>query len=122
MNGIFLQGNSYDSVFRYERHLVFPKMMKNNCPDFSVDQSFYNADEEKEGTCRRYLSLLDNALNQVLSNSVCIFFRNLCVEIGEKTNVYTLEVSMHGHELSNDDPAEENEVLPYSEEECKFIR
>ena len=63
MNGIFLQGNSYDSVFRYERHLVFPKMMKNNCPDFSVDQSFYNADEEKEGTCRRYLSLLDNAPN-----------------------------------------------------------
>ena len=63
MNGIFLQGNSYDSVFRYERHLVFPKMMKNNCPDFSVDQSFYNADEEKEGTCRRYFSLLDNAPN-----------------------------------------------------------
>ena len=27
---------------------------------------------------------------------------------------------MHGHELSNDDPAEENEVLPYSEEECKY--
>ena len=54
---------------------------------------------------------------------MCIyFFRNLCVEIGEKTNVYTLEVSMHGHELFNDDPAEENEVLPYSEEECKFIR
>ena len=62
MNGIFLQGNSYDSVFRYERHLVFPKMMKNNCPDFSVDQSFYNADLEKEGTCRRYDSDVFGAL------------------------------------------------------------
>ena len=54
MNGIFIQGNSYDSVYRYERHIVFPKMMNNNCPDFSVDQSYYNADLEKEGTCRRY--------------------------------------------------------------------
>ena len=55
MHGVFIQGNSYDSVYRYERHIVFPKMMKNNCPDFSVDQSYYNADLEKEGTARRYI-------------------------------------------------------------------
>ena len=54
MHGVFIQGNSYDSVYRYERHIVFPKMMKKACPDFSVDQSYYNADLEKEGTARRY--------------------------------------------------------------------
>ena len=54
MMGIFIQGNSYDSVYRYERHIVFPKMLAQNCPDFSQAQTYYNADIEKEGTCRRY--------------------------------------------------------------------
>ena len=49
-----------------------------------------------------------------------LFFRNLCIEIGEKTNVYSLEVSMHGYEIENDDPAEDNEIITYSEEDCKF--
>ena len=48
-----IQGNSYDSVYRYERHIVFPKMLAQNCPDFSQAQTFYNADLEKEGTARR---------------------------------------------------------------------
>ena len=54
-----------------------------------------------------------------LQNTI-IFFRNLCIEIGEKTNVYSLEVSMHGYEIENDDPAEDNEIITYSEEDCKF--
>ena len=73
-------------------------------------------------TCRSSEPLILDTMSN--KNQKYIFFiifsRNLCVEIGEKTNVYTLEVSMHGHELYNDDPAEENEVLPYSEEECKY--
>ena len=53
MLGVFIQGNSYDSVYRYERHIVFPKMLAQNMPDFSQAQTFYNADLEKEGTARR---------------------------------------------------------------------
>lgn len=49
------------------------------------------------------------------------FCRNLCLEIGEKTNVYSVEVSMHGFEVSFADPAVENKIIPYSEEDCKFF-
>ena len=34
--------------------------------------------------------------------------------------MYSLEVSMHGYEIENDDPAEDNEIITYSEEDCKF--
>ena len=27
---------------------------------------------------------------------------------------------MHGYEIENDDPAEDNEIITYSEEDCKF--
>ena len=53
LNGIFIQGNSYDSVFRNERHIVLPKMLAQNCPDFHSTNTVYNADLEKEGTARR---------------------------------------------------------------------
>lgn len=51
--GMFVQGNAYDSVYRYERHIVFPKLLSQNCPDFAQNQTIYNADLEKEGTTRR---------------------------------------------------------------------
>ncbi len=51
---------------------------------------------------------------------VIVFFRNLCNEIGDKTNVYSLEISMHGYELPNSDPNIAPEVRPYSEEDCKI--
>ena len=91
MHGVFIQGNSYDSVYRYERHIVFPKMMKNNCPDFSVDQSYYNADLEKEGTARRYLFVyilsavcLQNCFSEtfvlkLVKKPMCILLRFLCM-------------------------------------------
>ena len=50
---IHFQGNSYDSVYRNERHSVFPKMLAQNCPDFNLTQTMFNADPEKEGTARR---------------------------------------------------------------------
>ena len=50
---MYIMGNSYDSVYRYERHVVFPKMLAQNCKDFSKENTIYNADEEKEGTARR---------------------------------------------------------------------
>ena len=52
--GLWIQGNSFDSVYRFERHIVFPKMLALNCPDFEAENAMYNADVEKEGTCRRY--------------------------------------------------------------------
>ena len=54
----------------------------------------YNADGEKEGTLRRFL----------------------CNEIGEATNVYSIEASMYG--FATDD--KENPVRPYTEEDCKL--
>ena len=46
-------------------------------------------------------------------------YRNLCNEIGEKTNVYSLEVSMFGCEEKPTELSTINPVRPYSEEDCK---
>ena len=32
--GLFMRGNSYDSVYRFERHMVLPKILAQNCPDY----------------------------------------------------------------------------------------
>ena len=53
--GLFMRGNSYDSIYRFERHMVLPKILAQNCPDYSLDNTFYDCDEAKEGTSRRYL-------------------------------------------------------------------
>ena len=71
MLGVFIQGNSYDSVYRYERHIVFPKMLAQNMPDFSQAQTFYNADLDKEGTAIRYY--LTSCLFKGGIISTCIF-------------------------------------------------
>ena len=60
MLGFYVIGNSYDSVFRSvvinlwcgilyncancrnERHIVFPKMLAQNCKDFSTQNTMYN--------------------------------------------------------------------------------
>ena len=34
LTGLFVYGNSYDDVYRYERHIVFPKILAQNCEDF----------------------------------------------------------------------------------------
>ena len=52
--GLFVYGNSYDDVYRYERHLVFPKILAQNCPDFSTENTIYNNNPQKEGTARRF--------------------------------------------------------------------
>ena len=35
--GLFIIGNAYDDVFRFERHSVFPKILAEICPDYNVD-------------------------------------------------------------------------------------
>ena len=35
--GLFIIGNAYEHVFRFERHSVFPKILAEICPDYNVD-------------------------------------------------------------------------------------
>ena len=87
------KGNSFDSVYRFERHILFPKLLAQNCPDYELSNCMYNADGDKEGTLRRFL----------------------CNNIGEATNVYSIEASMYG--FATDD--KENPIRPYTEEDCE---
>ena len=47
--GLFVYGNSYDDVYRFERHIVFPKILSQNCEDFSHENTIYNQNPLKEG-------------------------------------------------------------------------
>ena len=86
-------------MYRFERHILFPKLLAQNCPDYELSNCMYNADCEKEGTLRRFL----------------------CSEIGNEgsdaTNVYSVEVSMHG--FATDD--KDSPVRPYTEEDCELL-
>ncbi len=50
--GLFIVGNAYDDVYRFERHTVFPKILSQICQDFSTENTIYNNDATKEGTAR----------------------------------------------------------------------
>ncbi|XP_055604992.1 cytosolic carboxypeptidase 6 [Uranotaenia lowii] len=79
LTGAFIYGSTYDNVYRYERHLVFPKLFASKCEEFSQDHMMFNADDRKSGTARRYFA-------DALSDNV---------------NTYTLEVSMCGYYLND---------------------
>lgn len=72
--GVFVYGNTYDDVYRYERHILYPKLLAQNIADFVVDNTMYNRDVLKAGTTRRH------------------FYNYL-----PSTNCYTLEISFYGH-------------------------
>jgi hypothetical protein len=74
-HGLFVYGNSYDDVYRFERHIVFPKILSQNCPDFNQENSIYNRSAEKEGSCRRFF----------------------CSAASPEVNSYTIEVSILGY-------------------------
>jgi hypothetical protein len=46
--GLFIVGNSYDSVYRFERHIVLPKIIAQNCLDFSHENTIYNCDQGRD--------------------------------------------------------------------------
>ncbi|EDV30487.2 uncharacterized protein Dana_GF22916 [Drosophila ananassae] len=79
MHGCFIYGNTYEDVYRYERHLVFPRLFANNAPDYVADHTMFNADERKAGSARRFS----------------------CERLSDTVNAYTLEVSMAGHYLKD---------------------
>ena len=92
--GFFVVGNAYDSVFRNERHIVFPKMLAQNCKDFSQENTMYNKDADKAGTARCGLAGLIQ---------------------GENTNIYSLEVSMFGYRPDR----KSDKIVTYTEENCE---
>lgn len=94
MHGCFIYGNTYEDVYRYERHLVFPRLFANNAPDYVADHTMFNADERKAGSARRFS----------------------CERLSDTVNAYTLEVSMAGHYLKDG-----KTVALYNEDGCEFL-
>lgn len=94
MNGSFIYGNTYEDVYRYERHLVFPKLLTSNADDFVTENMMFNADEKKCGSARRFC----------------------CERLTDSINSYTLQISMGGYFLRGN-----KALVPYTEEDCKVI-
>ncbi|XP_059618270.1 cytosolic carboxypeptidase 6 [Phlebotomus argentipes] len=72
--GSFMYGNTYEDVYRYERHLVFPKILSTNAGDWISENMMFNADDKKTGSVRRFC----------------------CEKLSDNVNAYSLEVSMCG--------------------------
>ncbi|CAG9784195.1 unnamed protein product [Diatraea saccharalis] len=53
--GVFVRGNSYDDVYRFERHAVLPKFLSSRVEAWRAEACFYNADSQAAGTARRTL-------------------------------------------------------------------
>ncbi|CAD7087362.1 unnamed protein product [Hermetia illucens] len=87
--GSFIYGNTYDDVYRYERHLVFPRLFAMNAHDYIGSNVMFNADDRKAGTARRFS----------------------CERLTDTVNAYTIEVSMGGYYLKD-----EKTVTPYTED------
>uniref|UniRef100_A0A1B0CAC9 Peptidase M14 domain-containing protein n=1 Tax=Lutzomyia longipalpis TaxID=7200 RepID=A0A1B0CAC9_LUTLO len=75
--GSFMYGNTYEDVYRYERHLVFPKILSTNAGDWIPENMMFNADDKKTGSVRRFC----------------------CEKLSDNVNAYSLEVSMCGFYL-----------------------
>jgi hypothetical protein len=93
-HGLFVYGNSYDDVYRFERHIVFPKILSQNCFDFNQENTIYNRSTEKEGTSRHYY----------------------CSSSTSEANSYTIEVSVLGYM----DPETDSLVTYTDELYCKI--
>ncbi|XP_063220353.1 cytosolic carboxypeptidase 6 [Bacillus rossius redtenbacheri] len=87
--GVFMYGNTYDDVYRYERHIMFPKMWAQNTEDYVTANTMYNRDPAKAGTARRHF----------------------CNTLSKSVNCYTLEISFYGYKRPNG-----SEFLTYTEE------
>ncbi|CAD6204805.1 GSCOCG00002990001-RA-CDS [Cotesia congregata] len=94
-NGLFVYGNTYDDVYRYERHIVLPKLLAQHTEDYNPDNTMYNQDPHKAGTARRFL----------------------CSILSEHVNCYTIQVSMYGYYRKGSP-----ELLPYTEESSYIFK
>ncbi|CAG0906886.1 unnamed protein product [Darwinula stevensoni] len=69
--GAFVYGNIYDDVYRYERHIVFPKMLSQVAEDYNANNCVYNRDPQKVN-CARSVSQ-PRLSRQVLEFSAVLF-------------------------------------------------
>jgi hypothetical protein len=76
---------------RYERHILFPKLLATTADDYLSENAMFNADPKKVGTARRYL----------------------CQLLSDRVNCYTFEVSFFGYKLKGSDV-----TIPYTEDSC----
>ncbi|XP_038210015.1 cytosolic carboxypeptidase 6-like [Zerene cesonia] len=53
--GVFVRGNSYDDVYRFERHAVLPKFLAVRVEAWQTGSCIYNADALLAGSARRAL-------------------------------------------------------------------
>ncbi|KAJ8923551.1 hypothetical protein NQ315_010129 [Exocentrus adspersus] len=89
LKGCFVYGNTYEDVYRYERHILFPKLLATTSDDYIAENTMFNSDNNKIGTARRYL----------------------CSLLNDKVNCYTFEVSIFGYKLKGSEI-----TIPYTEE------
>lgn len=93
LKGCFIYGNTYEDVYRCERHAVFPKLLATKADDYNTPCMFFNADVNKRGTARRHF----------------------CSAISDRVNSYSFEISLFGYELP-----ETKTFVPYTEDSCKY--
>lgn len=89
LNNCFMYGNVYDNEERFERQMVFPRLLYTNADDFSMSSTSFNRDALKAGTGRRFLG---NALN---SRAHCytleVSFSSYITAFGQANTPYTEE-------------------------------
>ncbi|XP_025404712.1 cytosolic carboxypeptidase 6 isoform X2 [Sipha flava] len=54
LHGVFTYGNAYDDVYRYEKHILFPKLLAQHVEGYEQSYSLCNRDIKKCGTSRRF--------------------------------------------------------------------
>ncbi|XP_053650195.2 cytosolic carboxypeptidase-like protein 5 [Cherax quadricarinatus] len=86
--GTFIYGNSYDDVYRHERHIVFPKMLSHCCEDYCHYNTIYNKDPSKAHSARRWL----------------------CSNLKDSANVYSIHTSIYGYRNQR------GHIVPYTED------
>ncbi|KAI5634552.1 zinc carboxypeptidase domain-containing protein [Phthorimaea operculella] len=79
LEGVFIRGNSFDDIFRFERHAVLPKFLASRVEAWQPQYCYYNSDSNAAGSARRTLT-------------------------SGHTDAYTLLVSMGGRRLSPKGP------------------
>lgn len=91
LKGSFIYGNTYEDVYRYERHIVFPKLLAATADDYSQANAMFNSDINKTGTARKYL----------------------CSLLGDNVNCYSFHISFYGYNIKDTEL-----TIPYTEESC----
>ena len=89
LNNCFMYGNVYDSEERFERQMVFPRLLYANADDFSMSNTSFNRDAMKAGTGRRFLG---SALNpRAHCYTLEVSFASYVTVYGQVTTPYTEE-------------------------------